>query len=73
MTQNTPLSSHPVRLPAHVEQRVLSVEELKAHGVSPARAAAQCRDGAADLGDLALALLVVLVPVLHALTLVVLH
>ncbi|WP_406419457.1 hypothetical protein OH809_28405 [Streptomyces sp. NBC_00873] len=45
MTQNTPLSSRPIRLPAHVEQRVLSVEELKAHGVSPARAAAQCRDG----------------------------
>ncbi|MFB6783296.1 hypothetical protein ACFCX0_39705 [Streptomyces sp. NPDC056352] len=45
MTQNTPLSSHPIRLSAHVEQRVLSVEELKAHGVSPARAAAQCRGG----------------------------
>ncbi|MFE7709689.1 hypothetical protein ACFU6I_28760 [Streptomyces sp. NPDC057486] len=45
MTQNAPLSSHPIRLPAHVEQRVLSIEELKAHGVSPARAAAQCRDG----------------------------
>ncbi|MGW3656906.1 hypothetical protein ACWD6R_14970 [Streptomyces sp. NPDC005151] len=45
MTQNTPLSSRPIRLSAHVEQRVLSVDELKAHGVSPARAAAQCRDG----------------------------
>ncbi|MEW2488336.1 hypothetical protein [Streptomyces sp. NPDC048411] len=45
MTQNAPLSARPIRLSAHVEQRVLSVEELKALGVSPARAAAQCRDG----------------------------
>ncbi|MFV5992599.1 hypothetical protein ACNPQM_09110 [Streptomyces sp. NPDC056231] len=45
MTQNTPLSACPVRLPTRVEQRVLSAEELKVHGVSAARAAAQCRDG----------------------------
>lgn len=45
MTQNNPLSSRPFRLLAHAHQRVLSAEELKAHGVSPARAAAWCRDG----------------------------
>lgn len=44
MTQNTPLSPH-FRPPVGERQRVLSVEQLKTLGVSPARAAAQCRAG----------------------------
>ncbi|MGW0696058.1 hypothetical protein [Streptomyces sp. NBC_01637] len=45
MTQNTPLSPCHFRLPVGERQRVLSVEQLKTLGVSPARAAAQCRAG----------------------------
>ncbi|WP_328889026.1 hypothetical protein [Streptomyces sp. NBC_00316] len=45
MTQNTPASRCHFRLPSDVRQRVLSAEQLKAHGVSPARAAAQCLAG----------------------------
>ncbi|MFD4226919.1 hypothetical protein [Streptomyces sp. NPDC058545] len=45
MTQNTPLSPCHFRHPVGERQRVLSVEQLKALGVSPAHAAAQCRAG----------------------------
>ncbi len=45
MTQNTPLSPCHFRHPVGERQRVLSVEQLKTLGVSPARAAAQCRAG----------------------------
>ncbi|MFF1835681.1 hypothetical protein ACFVXE_15950 [Streptomyces sp. NPDC058231] len=44
MTQNTPLAPRHLRLPSPVE-RVLTAEQLKAHGVSTARAAEQCRTG----------------------------
>ncbi|MFH8471764.1 hypothetical protein [Streptomyces sp. NPDC018000] len=45
MTQNTPLSPSHLRITDDVRQRVLSAAQLKAHSVSAAEAAAQCRTG----------------------------
>ncbi|MCX5140266.1 hypothetical protein [Streptomyces sp. NBC_00338] len=45
MTQNTPLSPCHLRITSDVRQRVLSTAQLKARGISPARAAEQCRAG----------------------------
>ncbi|MFE9960637.1 hypothetical protein [Streptomyces sp. NPDC005525] len=45
MTQNTPLSPCHLRHPVGERQHVLSVEQLKTLGVSPAHAAALCRAG----------------------------
>lgn len=45
MNQNTPLSPRHLHLSSDVRQRVLSAAQLKARGVSPAQAAAQCRAG----------------------------
>ncbi|MFJ1611931.1 MULTISPECIES: hypothetical protein [unclassified Streptomyces] len=45
MTQNTPLSPRRLPVAGDVRQRVLSAAQLKAHGVSVAEAAAQCRTG----------------------------
>lgn len=45
MTQNTPLSPSPLRITSDVRQRVRSVTQLKAQGISPAQAAEQCRAG----------------------------
>ncbi|MEW1686517.1 hypothetical protein ACIQOF_02000 [Streptomyces sp. NPDC091265] len=45
MTQNTPLSSRTLRITSDVRQRVLSTAQLRAHGISAAQAAEQCRAG----------------------------
>ncbi|MFF2325685.1 MULTISPECIES: hypothetical protein [unclassified Streptomyces] len=45
MTKNTPLSPCHRRDTGDVRQRVLSAAQLRAHGVSAAQAAAQCRTG----------------------------
>ncbi|MFF8911905.1 hypothetical protein ACF08M_00900 [Streptomyces sp. NPDC015032] len=45
MTQNTPLSPRHLPITGEARQRVLSAAQLRAHGVSAAEAAAQCRTG----------------------------
>ncbi|MFE9117658.1 hypothetical protein [Streptomyces sp. NPDC007172] len=45
MNHNTPLSPRPLSHLTEVQQRVLSANQLRAHGVSAARTAAQCRPG----------------------------
>ncbi|MET9361997.1 hypothetical protein ABZX93_13880 [Streptomyces sp. NPDC006632] len=45
MNHNTPLSPRPLSHLTDVQRRVLSANQLRAHGVSAARAAAQCRPG----------------------------
>ncbi|WP_327323630.1 hypothetical protein OG735_14760 [Streptomyces sp. NBC_01210] len=45
MKHNTPLSPLPLSHLADVQRRVLSVAQLRAHGVSAARTTAQCRPG----------------------------
>ncbi|MGW6203186.1 hypothetical protein ACWF9B_06000 [Streptomyces sp. NPDC055089] len=45
MNPNTPLSPCHFRITSAARQRVLSVSQLKTHGVSPAQAAEQCRTG----------------------------
>ncbi|WLQ48317.1 hypothetical protein P8A21_12760 [Streptomyces poriferorum] len=45
MNPNTPLSPCHFRITSAARQRVLSASQLKAHGVSPAQAAEQCRTG----------------------------
>ncbi|MCX4823096.1 hypothetical protein OG883_25040 [Streptomyces sp. NBC_01142] len=45
MNPNTPLSPLPLSHLADVQRRVLSVAQLRAHGVSAARTSAQCRPG----------------------------
>jgi hypothetical protein len=48
MTQsNTPLSLLPLSHLSEVRQRVVSIAQLRAHGVAPARIAEQCRAGGA--------------------------
>ncbi|MFJ8308236.1 hypothetical protein [Streptomyces sp. NPDC094147] len=45
MNHNTPLSPRPLSHLTDVQRRVLSANQLRAHGVSAARTAAQCRPG----------------------------
>ncbi|MEV5938342.1 hypothetical protein [Streptomyces sp. NPDC051994] len=45
MNHNTPLSPRPLSHLTDVQRRVLSANQLRAHGVSTARTAAQCRPG----------------------------
>ncbi|MCT9087599.1 hypothetical protein N4G70_01815 [Streptomyces sp. ASQP_92] len=45
MNHNTPLSPRPLSHLTDVQRRVLSTNQLRAHGVSAARTAAQCRPG----------------------------
>ncbi|AYG82866.1 hypothetical protein DWB77_05054 [Streptomyces hundungensis] len=45
MNHNTPLSPRPLSHLTDVQRRVLSANQLRAHGVSAARATAQCRPG----------------------------
>ncbi|MFG2716809.1 hypothetical protein ACGFW5_00655 [Streptomyces sp. NPDC048416] len=45
MNHNTPLSPRPLSHLTDVQRRVLRADQLRAHGVSAARAAAQCRPG----------------------------
>ncbi|MFI1400025.1 hypothetical protein [Streptomyces sp. NPDC020681] len=45
MTHNTPLSPLPLSHLCEVQRRVLTAAQLRAHGVSAARTAAQCRPG----------------------------
>ncbi|MER0445625.1 hypothetical protein ABR738_13830 [Streptomyces sp. Edi4] len=45
MNHDTPLSPRPLSHLIEVQRRVLSADQLRAHGISAARAAAQCRPG----------------------------
>ncbi len=45
MNHNTPLSPRPLSHLSAVQRRVMSVAQLRAHGVSPARIASQCLPG----------------------------
>ncbi|MEN8650420.1 hypothetical protein ABCR94_07205 [Streptomyces sp. 21So2-11] len=45
MNHNTPVSPRPLSHLTDVQRRVLSAAQLRAHGVSPADTAAQCRPG----------------------------
>ncbi|MFJ6432386.1 hypothetical protein [Streptomyces sp. NPDC091416] len=45
MNPNTPLPACHLRIASSARQRVLSTAQLKAHGVSPAQVAEQCRTG----------------------------